>query len=387
MNYITVQAKTYEEALKKARHQYGDRLRILSRKDITKPGFMGLGHVVSCEITCFLTGEEEKPVSSIIPEEKEDTKLIKTFENEAKTPNPDDLRKATVPEEETTVEEAIEQEEKTVNKEAISEIEALLEDVKQILIKNDFTSYYIKFLMDKVKEQAMRALPDVPSKSDIQTAVLDQIAGSLKIIKETASSRITAFIGPEGSGKSTTLGKVSLMLVKNQGCKVGVINLHGEGTPSDLTQRICQAGKIPYFEASDASSLKAAIQSLNDVEYIFIDTEGQKLSQSSSDRAMVSALKDCGEEIRYVLVLSSAMKYSDMDASSVLFYPFEISSMAVTCTDKTLTIGNAVSFSYEKKIPMEFIAYGRGIPKDFKSIAVSDVITRIKGFTRSLFSS
>lgn len=377
MNYITIQAKTYEEALKKARHQYGDRLRILSRKDITKPGFMGLGHVDSCEITCFLTGEEDKPVENIIPEEKEDSSLIKRFEDEAKTPNPDKL---------SSISAEIEEEEEIDNSEAVSAIEELLTDVTAVLLKNDFTSYYIKFLMDKVREQAMRALPDVPSKTDIETAVLDQIAGTIKISKETVSSRITAFVGPEASGKSTTLGKVALSLAKNPDTKVGVISLHKEGVSTDIVSRICQAGSIPLLEATDASSLNTAIMSFSGMTHILIDTEGQKLSQSSSDKSMVSALKGVSEKIRYSLVLPATMKYSDMDAASVLFYPFEINSLSVTCTDRTLTIGNAVSFSYEKKIPLEFISFGKSIPKDLKTITVSDVINRIKGFTRSLFS-
>lgn len=381
MNYITIHAKTYEEALKKARHQYGDRLRILSRKDITKPGFMGLGHIVSCEITCFLTGEDEKPVQTIIPEEKEDATLIRRFENEARTPNPDEIKKT---ESEVTEEEP----EETVldNGEAVSEIEELLEKVTQVLLKNDFTPYYIKFLMDKVRDQAMRALPDVPSESDIETAVLDQIAGTVKISKETASSRITAFLGPEGSGKSTTLGKAALMLAKNANTRVGVISLHREEKSTDIVSRICKAGGIPLADATDAASLKAAIDSFSGYDNIFIDTEGQHISQSSSDRDMVKALKDCSSEIRYILVLPAGMKYSDMDASSVLFYPFDIASMAITCADRTRTIGNVVSFSYEKKIPMEFITYGRSIPKDLKTVAISDIISRIKGFTSAHFS-
>ncbi len=379
MNYITIQAKTYEEALKKARHQYGDRLRILSRKDISKPGFMGLGHVDSCEITCFLTGEEEKPVETIVPEEKEDATLIKRFENEARTPNPDAVNF-------TLSNEIEETEEEFDNSEAISVIEELLSDTSSVLSENDFTPYYIKFLMDKVRQQAMRALPDVPSKSDIETAVLDQIAGTLKTSKETVTSPISVFVGPEGSGKSTTLGKIALTLSKNPETKVGVISLHKEGSSADILSRICQAGNIPLLEATDSSSLGAALSSFSSMNHILIDTEGQKLTQSSSDKAMVNALKGCSKDLRYVLVLSATMKYSDMDAASVLFYPFDISSMAVTGVDKTLTIGNVVSFSYEKKIPMEFISNGKAIPRDLKTVTVSDVINRIKGFTSAVFS-
>ncbi|MCR4676670.1 MAG: hypothetical protein K5634_05515 [Sphaerochaetaceae bacterium] len=378
MNYITIEAKTYEEAVKRARSQYGDRLRIHSRKDNTKPGFMGIGHVTSCEITCYLTGEEEKPAQKIIPEEKEDSVLIKRFENEAKTPNPDEIKK----EPEIHVEPPVVE---VDNSKAEAEILAMLEDVTKILRKNDFSEYYIRFLMDNVREQAMKALPDVPSRKDIETAVMDHMAGLLKIKKETAASKTTVFLGPAGSGKTTTAGKIAVALAKN-GSKVGIISLHTKNDSPDLMKRICQAARISLLEAADSESLKAALASFDSYDSILIDTSGNSMEQSEMDRSILEALKACKDRMRFVLVLSAAMKFNDMDAMSVLYYPFEFDSLAFTGTDRTTTIGNVVSFSYEKKIPLEFMAFGRSIPRDMKTVTVSDVLNKMKGFTNGLFS-
>ena len=55
VNYITIVAPTYEDAVRSAREQYGDRIRIHSRKDVVEKGFLGLGRKRHCELTCFLS--------------------------------------------------------------------------------------------------------------------------------------------------------------------------------------------------------------------------------------------------------------------------------------------------------------------------------------------
>ena len=57
MNYITIVAPTYEDAVRSAREQYGDRIRIHSRKDVVEKGFLGLGKRRHCELTCFLSDQ------------------------------------------------------------------------------------------------------------------------------------------------------------------------------------------------------------------------------------------------------------------------------------------------------------------------------------------
>lgn len=56
MDYITIVAPTYEDAVRKARDQYGDRLRIHSRKDVVSKGFLGIRKSKHCELTCYVAG-------------------------------------------------------------------------------------------------------------------------------------------------------------------------------------------------------------------------------------------------------------------------------------------------------------------------------------------
>lgn len=116
MDYITIVAPTYEDAVRKARDQYGDRLRIHSRKDVVSRGFLGIRKGRHCELTCFLAGEaqtartqpspvkvsskdEPSKASSVdasdslgLTSQNDDERIgeddIRRFELEAKTPDP-----------------------------------------------------------------------------------------------------------------------------------------------------------------------------------------------------------------------------------------------------------------------------------------------------------
>ena len=105
MNCITIVASSYEEAVKEAREQYGDRIRIHSRKDVVTSGFLGIGKKRHCELTCFLVDEpaakksaapetqeaapaQEKSVEQL-RREAEEERDMRRFEKEAYTPDPE----------------------------------------------------------------------------------------------------------------------------------------------------------------------------------------------------------------------------------------------------------------------------------------------------------
>ena len=84
MQYITIVADSYEEAAEKARKEYGDAIRIHSRRDFTTPGGLFTRKMKKCEITCYISSSplEEKTVGQ---------RDMNEFEKEAKTPDPHKL--------------------------------------------------------------------------------------------------------------------------------------------------------------------------------------------------------------------------------------------------------------------------------------------------------
>ena len=60
MEYYTVVADTYENAVRKAKSQYGDDIRIHSRRDYMTHGGIFTRRQPRCEIVCYSSGKVQK---------------------------------------------------------------------------------------------------------------------------------------------------------------------------------------------------------------------------------------------------------------------------------------------------------------------------------------
>ena len=225
MNYITIVAPTYEDAVKSAREQYGDRIRIHSRKDVVEKGFLGIGRKRHCELTCFLAdGEGPKTVKTEVHEskpaqrdssemirEKEDERDMKRFEREAYTPDPDSNTPdpALEPDEpvvlddipvEQTHEETPAPAPEPEPKVEKDPLEDLMKHARSVLSMNDFSEDYIRWIVSDLRKQLEPALPAVPSKNEFELLIVDRIVSSVDIDHNSQlhPPRIFALVGPTG---------------------------------------------------------------------------------------------------------------------------------------------------------------------------------------------
>ena len=370
MNYTTIEAKTYEEAVKIARQKYGENLRILSRRDKQKKGFLGLGLSTSCEIVCFGANSADENEKQ---EEKKEDFLLKTFEQEAKTPNPRNIpiiERAV----EKPVVEVVENTEKT---------DELLSYAQSLLKGNDFSENYIEKRLEELKIQLQKALPTVPSKKEIEINLFDQILGSVEFDykNRTAPAGPLVFFGQEACGKTTVMAKVAVHYSKQffeeERKTVSLLSLFPKsGEDRQLTQ-LANALNVNVTTCNEENEFKKTVEELSEGNLILIDAENSSRLKSAFDSGNFS-------NFIFTLVVPATMKYSDLILFADRFKAFKISSLIVSMADLTGTIGNILSFSSEKKIPMLFYTDGNQIPKDFKIANASFIASKLKGFSVDL---
>ena len=190
MQYYTVVGDSYDEAVRKAREMYGNEIRIHSRRDYTTRGGFFTRKKTRCEIVCYLGKSEYK-------DEKVNDTDIAEFEKEAKTPDP-----STLPPEERLNTEIYRT--KHVNPEA-----ALLLDLNHIT--------------DPLRA---KLLEDFPEEGDVSVILSSRLleAVTFDYSKQLHPRRFVVFIGPTGSGKTTTLAKAAY-LFSHSDRSVGIITL------------------------------------------------------------------------------------------------------------------------------------------------------------------
>jgi len=359
MNYITIEARTYEEAVKKAHQQYGDRLRIHSRKDKQARGFLGLGVSHSCEIICFLAddgSEQSKPAA----ESKETTekKELLRFEQEAKTPDP---RKP-------------QREERQV---PAVPLEPLVEHAVKILEKNDFSQQYIQWMKGEVLKQLEKALPAVPGQKDVEMTLADRIIGSADIDYSDQANlpRFFVMLGQDGSGKTTTIAKLAALFTDRN---ISLISLSNNPGTADQLAKLGNALNRPYKVCSNAEEYSQAVGEFSSSDVIMVDPD-------LPDDLMSEVFKSVNtSDYAFVLTVPATMKYSDLVMLVNRYKAYNVKALVVTMLDKTGTIGNVISVSRDKLIPLLFATDGKRIPRDLKRASASLVAENLKGFSIDL---
>lgn len=449
MNCITIIAPTYEEAVKEARSQYGDRIRIHSRKDVVSGGFLGFGKKKHCELTCFLADEEtpETPKSggTLVSGKTQaaqdaDDEDLRRFEREAHTPNPEDnvpdpamepsghyetmftpqTDYAVKPEmlssegdgtevpsnseegaESATDSESKKEEGMTARmdetekpEKASDTLEPLMAHARSILTLNDFSEDYIKWITSDLRSQLEPALPVLPTKNEFELLIIDRIVGSVDIDHNSQlhPPRIFAVVGPTGVGKTTTIAKIAAVYgtipPDELRKKVRIITMDSFRVGAyEQIESFGRALNIPVLRADDESQFFEALEKSNDAELILIDTIGRSPRDSQLNVKLQTMLSVPDKKnTRCYLAVSASMKKVDIDKVFEQFKMFNIVSVIVTKADETQTIGNILSICHDRHIPLLFITDGQMVPRDIHKASSAFVLGLLRGFNMDLNS-
>ena len=419
MNCITIVASSYEEAVKEAREQYGDRIRIHSRKDVVTSGFLGIGKKRHCELTCFLV-DEPAAKKSAAPEtqetapsqeksaeqlrrEAEEERDMRRFEKEAYTPDPESNTPdpALEPEEEIPPVEAAEEisdqdeepeeqqpEEEKEPEEKKDPIEPLLRHARSILAMNDFSDSYIDWIVRDLKTQLEAALPAVPTRNEFELLIVDRIVGSVEIDHNSQlhPPKVFALVGPTGVGKTTTIAKIAAIYgtlppeEMRKNVKIITMDSFRVGAYEQI-ESFGKALNIPVLRADDEAGFYEALEKADDAELILIDTIGRSPRDNELNVKLQTMLNvPDRKNTRCYLAVSASMKKIDIDRVFEQFRMFNIVSVIVTKADETQTIGNILSICHDRHVPLLFITDGQMVPRDIHKASSAFVLSLLKGF-------
>lgn len=220
----------------------------------------------------------------------------------------------------------------------------------------------IKRLQDNYSPQDMEDYHH--ALSTVEDMMKETIASSYS---RQETKRISAFVGPAGEGKTTTLAKLAARYLFEKRLKVGIITMdtYRIGAARQLKTYADIAG-APLKIAAGKEEFKRSLDEFADKDVVLVDTPGKSLR----DERYLLNLKECfaGLPLETNLVLSMTSSQESMTAAATRFEIAGYDRIIFTKLDDSQSFGFIYDIISRVCKPVPYITNGQNVPEDIQEI-------------------
>ena len=252
-----------------------------------------------------------------------------------------------------------------------SNMDEMLKEVRIDLLEADVNFKVVKEFIAKVKEKALGEevyLKLNPSQMVVKIVhdELEELLGSEKSEINYQKSRPTVMmlVGLQGSGKTTSAGKLAYLMKKKLGKKVLLAagDVYRPAAIDQLKQIGCQLGVEVFSLGSDVSPVeiakKAKEKAFNEhYDVLILDTAGRL----AIDEILMQELNDINDAISpdEILLLVDAMSGQDaINVANTFHARLPLTGIIMSKLDGDARGGSALSIKYLTGIPIKFAGVG-----------------------------
>lgn len=215
--------------------------------------------------------------------------------------------------------------------------------------------------------------------TDMQARILERLGHMKDAQPISPESRIVAFVGPTGVGKTTTVAKLAALHVLAGKRKVGLVTTDTFRIAA-VEQLRTYAGilNIPLEVVHQPSEMQVALERLVNCDLILIDTAGRNFALNNHLQEIQNFLQVVDVDETF-LVLSLTSKPKDLDALAASFCRIPVDKFLFTKLDETSTYGAILDLllTYEK--PISYVTTGQNVPDDIEVASLEKLLDLIVG--------
>ena len=245
-------------------------------------------------------------------------------------------------------------------------IQDVLREVRLALLEADVNYTVVKEFTNTVKEKALgeeikKSLkPDEVFLKILKDELLELLGSDKAEIETKKNPTILMLVGLQGSGKTTTIGKLANLLRKKYNKKPLLVaaDIYRPAAINQL-QTLGKSLNIPVFEEGTKNPVQIAKDSIeyakeNGLDYILIDTAGRL----QIDEKLMDELDNINSEVKpheVLLVLDSMMGQDAINVITGFNDKLPLTGTILTKLDGDTRGGVALSAKYLTGIPIKFI--------------------------------
>ena len=177
-------------------------------------------------------------------------------------------------------------------------------------------------------------------------------------------SRVVAFIGTTGVGKTTTLAKVAAHFVLEQNLKGALITADTYRISAvEQLKKYAEILGLPVEVVYSAADLKKAIARHRSKDFILVDTAGRS-QYNDFQMDELKQLHAAHPRMEKHLVVSATTKEQDAAEIMARFSACKPDRIIFTKTDETRSVGVVLNLLAGKELPLSFLSNGQSVPDD-----------------------
>ncbi len=410
------QGKTKEEAIQKAKDEFGENAVVLNVKEVKPKGMFKAFKSSTYEVTAALE-ERENTVSQakVLEAAKKSRENINVAADEnIAIPKPVRTTsfESMVQEQEnkTRDEKNIEERldnlsnilEKKLGKNPKDEKDDVLQPVPDLRPKTSKGSEELKFarilyntlLNNEVNEKYINQVMDEVEKflkpgnsvdvilSNVYQKLVLRFGQTSTIDLNCQKPKVTFFIGPTGVGKTTTIAKIASKYKGEMDKKVAFITADTYRIAATEQLRVyANILEAPMEIVYSVEELDSAIAKFEDYDLIFVDTAGfshKNEAQRADIKKLINGINSEYEKEVY-LVLSATTKYKDLMEIVDSYREISDFKLIFTKLDETSTYGNIFNIRMYTGASLSYITNGQSVPDDIEVFDTQKIVKQLLG--------
>lgn len=252
------------------------------------------------------------------------------------------------------------------------EIKDAMREIRVALLEADVNFMVVKDLINKISakalgEQILKSLSPTQQVIKIVNEELTALMGSVnsKLNSSSTPPNIIMLCGLQGAGKTTTVGKLALML-KKQGKKVLTVGLDIY-RPAAINQLkvVSKNADVECFEKGTQDPVRTAVEAIDyalkhGFDTVILDTAGRL----SIDEALMNELKSIKDKVNPTEILLTVDSMTGQEAVNVaktFDEKLDITGVVLTKLDGDTRGGAALSIKAVVNKPIKFCCVGEKI--------------------------
>lgn len=185
---------------------------------------------------------------------------------------------------------------------------------------------------------------------------------------EAGKRKIVVMVGPTGSGKTTTIAKLSSYFKLMESKKVALLSIDSYRIGAEAHLRTyAEILDIPFYAIYNERDLRFRIDNLKDYELIFVDTTGRSPNDKKGLLIMEKHLSGIPPEEKEVfLTISASTRSQDLFLVNEKYSIFNPDKFIFTKIDETFSLGNLFNLKMKTDIPTAYFTTGQRVPEDIE---------------------